>query len=272
MSNSVKEVEIDNMPALDQEQDDQDLLDQQLHDSLFGQINDASSLDSASSPQHQRQLDDDFFLPEDDMVDESSAAAADNNTPSAEYGRLASPAPSPLIPTTPAGQVLSPSNKQYKIPPSELAFLKTQVADQPRIPWQWSTTGKKDSSPYKPTAIGKWWYDYWLNSQSDIKIGAAASHVGRIMETELGVQLLGDKRCARCQRDGRECWIYSERGRKQIRHPGSACAHCRAMGPITEGCSVATRRHSKKNDTQPRPGNREIRPLSLEGVSPEGEE
>lgn len=94
------------MPALDQEQDDQDLLDQQLHDSLFGQINDASSLDSASSPQHQRQLDDDFFLPEDDMVDESSAAAADNNTPSTEYGRLASPAPSPLIPTTPAGQVL----------------------------------------------------------------------------------------------------------------------------------------------------------------------
>lgn len=99
-----------------------------------------------------------------------------------------------------------------------MAFLRTQTADQPRIPWRWSTTGKKDSTPYKPTAVGKWWYDYWIDSQNDPGMEfSAASHVRRIMETELGLQLLGDKRCSRCRAEGMECWIYSERGRKQGR-------------------------------------------------------
>lgn len=137
-----------------------------------------------------------------------------------------------------------------------MAFLRTQTADQPRIPWRWSTSRKKDSTPYKPKVVGKWWYDFWIDSQSDPKIESAASHVGRIMETELGLQLFGDKRCNRCRAEGMECWIYSERGRKQIRHPGSACAHCRATGPMTQGCSVATRIHSKKIDPRQRQQSR----------------
>lgn len=151
-----------------------------------------------------------------------------------------------------------------------MAFLRTQVADQPRIPWRWSTTGKKDSSPYKPIAVGKWWYDYWVDAQNDIKIDPAASHIGRIMETELGVQLLGDKRCRGCQRDGKECWIYSERGRKQIRHPGSACAHRRARGPISEGCSVAKRSRNKRDGHRQRPQS--ILPMQPKSSSPAHEE
>lgn len=138
-----------------------------------------------------------------------------------------------------------------------MAFLRTQTADQPRIPWRWSTTGKKDSTPYKPRAVDKWWYDYWIDSQNDPRMEfSAASHVRRIMETELGLQLLGDKRCSRCRAEGMECWIYSERGRKQVRHPGSACAHCRAMVAIAQGCSVATRSKSKRVDNRQRQQNR----------------
>lgn len=152
-----------------------------------------------------------------------------------------------------------------------MAFLMTQTADQPRIPWRWSTTGKKESTPYKPTAVGKWWYDFWLDSKKNPRIESAASHVGRIMETELGLQLLGGKRCNRCRAEGMECWIYSERGRKQIRHPGSACAHCRATGSTPQGCSVATRSHSKRVDHRERQQNRaqrrEILPRELTGSS-----
>lgn len=170
----------------------------------------------------------------------------------------------------------SPSNTQHTIPPSEMAFLRTQTADQPRIPWQWSITGKKVSSPYKPIAVGKWWYDFWIDSQSDPKIESAASHVGRIMETELGLQLLGDRRCTRCRLEGTECWIYSERGRKQVRHPGSACAHCRAMGAMAQGCSVATRSKGKRVDNrqrqQSRGQRREILPMQPNSSSPTHEE
>ena len=37
-------------------------------------------------------------------------------------------------------------------------------------------------------------------------------HIGRIMETELGERLLGDRRCTACQERDEECWVCSEKG------------------------------------------------------------
>lgn len=73
-----------------------------------------------------------------------------------------------------------------------------------------------------------------------------------------------------------ECWIYSERGRKQVRHPGSACAHFRAIGSMAEGCSVATRSRSKRNNhrqrLQTREQTREILPMQPRSSSVTHEE
>lgn len=102
------------MESLSQDHDDQELLDQQLHDILFGHINDAPSLESGSFPQEQTQFDDDLFFPEDDMIDDPPGAA-DENTRRMGFEMPASPAPSTIprtteptsmTPTTPAGQVL----------------------------------------------------------------------------------------------------------------------------------------------------------------------
>lgn len=38
-------------------------------------------------------------------------------------------------------------------------------------------------------------------------------HVGRIIETELGKQLLSNRRCAYCAARGHEYWVYSKKGR-----------------------------------------------------------
>jgi hypothetical protein len=104
----VKEEEVESMQSLNQEQDDEELLNQQLHDTLFSHIKDIPSSDGDLSPQQQQrqqQSDDDLFYPEEDMIDESSPTAYES-TPSMGYALLASPTPSSLIQTTPAGQVL----------------------------------------------------------------------------------------------------------------------------------------------------------------------
>jgi len=37
-------------------------------------------------------------------------------------------------------------------------------------------------------------------------------HISRIIETELGVELVGSKRYAACQALGNKCWVYSKKG------------------------------------------------------------
>lgn len=62
ISDFVTERRSESMESLSQDHDDQELLDQQLHDTLFGHINDAPSLESGLFPQEQTQFDDDLFF------------------------------------------------------------------------------------------------------------------------------------------------------------------------------------------------------------------
>lgn len=68
---------------------------------------------------------------------------------------------------------------------SEVHLDFVQLADQPRVPWNWFTTGKTDE-PYEPGAVEKWWYDW---AQGFNGSDAVASSVGRITKTTLRKQL-----------------------------------------------------------------------------------
>jgi hypothetical protein len=144
------------------------------------------------------------------------------------------PAPLPLITT------------------DQMVFDRAQVADQPRRPWTWTTSGRKTDNPYIMHEIDKWWFA-WARENPDKPL--VASNIGRIMETELGTQLLGEEKCARCQEEGIECWIYTAKSRNQIKNPGSACARCRA-DPRNCGCSLAKRRPNRRKTPLPSPPTR----------------
>lgn len=75
------------------------------------------------------------------------------------------------------------------------------------------------------------------------------SHIGRIMETELGQELQGKERCSACQANSQECWIYSQRGAQQISRPGDTCARCR-VAARPGGCSLS-KRGQKSKDRSP---------------------
>lgn len=132
-------------------------------------------------------------------------------------------------------------------------FLAAQVADQTRIEWNWSHARSKNNEPYHPTVESKWWF-HWAEERIETAgWNNHITHVGRIMETDLGMQLFDTERCTACRLDGTECWVYSDRARPQVRHPGSAYTRCRAKGPMSRGCSVATRRSAKKRVEEPCP-------------------
>ena len=74
-------------------------------------------------------------------------------------------------------------------------------------------------------------------------VGAKArdySYIGRIIETELGEKLEGDRACTSCWELGQECWAYLKEGVKQVKYTGSTCAQYR----------VAARSSSYSNSTQ----------------------
>lgn len=72
-------------------------------------------------------------------------------------------------------------------------------------------------------------------------------HIGRIMETELGQQLLREERCSACRANGQECWVYSKKGVQQVSRPGDTCARCR-VAARSGGCSLSKR---KRRDRLP---------------------
>ncbi|KAK8237563.1 hypothetical protein IWZ00DRAFT_102892 [Phyllosticta capitalensis] len=123
---------------------------------------------------------------------------------------------------------------------SENDFL---CADQPRIPHR--REPDKIRAPYISVHTEKWWAIRRYKQDH-------RNHIGRIMETELGVQLLGDARCDFCKQKDRECWAYSALGRMQIANASEACAHCRAK---THKCSLLKRekeiRRKKRRGTGP---------------------
>lgn len=112
---------------------------------------------------------------------------------------------------------------------------------QPRIPWKWSD--KKTSDLYISAVKGQW----WSKSQSELRQLSMErqrymSHIARIMETELGEELIGKDRCNNCQRQNRQCWTYSKKGKRQFTQPGVRCAACRFHDrDLQEPCSLNAR-------------------------------
>ncbi|KAK2804569.1 hypothetical protein FQN51_001770 [Onygenales sp. PD_10] len=79
-----------------------------------------------------------------------------------------------------------------------------QRADQQRRSWEWVRA--KVNSSYAPQEPYKW----WSKTEEDFarrtaKAQRSCSHIGRIMEMELGQKLLGEDRCMACQAEG---WKY----------------------------------------------------------------
>lgn len=128
--------------------------------------------------------------------------------------------------------------------PSRAAFVKAQAAHSPqgRVAWSWS--GKKTSGHYVHQHPDVWSYtteeEYRAAKPDRQKV---LDHVGRIIETDLGVKLSDDQRCSHCQAgngsNGNECWMYSGEGARQVMYPGSICARCRWD---TVKCSLSTRK------------------------------
>lgn len=139
------------------------------------------------------------------------------------------------------------------------AYHRAQIADQP---WIFDHLGNALAPPYTPTVVGKWW------SPAPERLDVMArgkrqgwSHIGRIMETELGHRLDGNARCSHCQKEGNGCWVYNEEGRHQISHPGTNCARCRVSSQ-PGGCSLSTRRGGKKRGQGPRQYDGRVRALA----------
>lgn len=117
--------------------------------------------------------------------------------------------------------------------------------NQPRIPWTWSS--EKTSAVYVPVYKDKWWSNIMMalpiapmalpNAlKNKASHETSLSHIGRIMETELGEELTGNDRCNNCQKHDWECWVYTERGAKQILGPGVRCARCRFNEKYLKEC------------------------------------
>ncbi|KAE8371856.1 hypothetical protein BDV26DRAFT_275289 [Aspergillus bertholletiae] len=166
----------------------------------------------------------------------------------------------------------TPAAAEHLPPPASTAhgssfedFQAAQVADQPRWEWIWHPRGKS-SEPYTPAVVGKW----WSHSEAELAQLQPArrsniGHIYRIMETELGEQLLGDARCTYCKERDVECWAYSSQGQRQVSRPGSACARCR-IEPYMDGCSLS-RRTPNKSKYIPLP-TRHYRPLQPKDGGP----
>ena len=85
---------------------------------------------------------------------------------------------------------------------------------------------------------GKWWSELGRGV-----VGAKARNYGyisRIIETELGEKLEGDRIYTPYRELGQECWVYSKEGVKQVKYAGSTCTRYRVV-TRSGGCSNSTR-------------------------------
>jgi len=185
------------------------------------------------------------------------------------------PAPASFAPLPAALLAPAPASAFAPAPPaaplallSQAEYDAAQRADQPRLPWAWATHGKT-RDVYASAITGKWW------SQTEEELTAMSQdkrrdwgHIGRIMETELGERLQGDRRCTACQERDEECWVYSEKGAQQVSRPGSTCARCRVVARAG-GCSLSTRRPNRRR-SPPSPGPRPLAAYKPPGGPPPG--
>ncbi|PIG79426.1 hypothetical protein AARAC_010755 [Aspergillus arachidicola] len=186
---------------------------------------------------HERILHNDLFVAQISSITDPRPPSPRARPSSAS---VASPS-TPALPVSPAA-ALPPISSIM----SREEFNKSQIADQPCLPWNWSNLGK-NREPYAPTVVGKWWYrtSFELEQLTENR-RRNFGHIFRIMETELGEQRLGDARRARCKTNNQECWIYSKEGAAQVSRPGDACTRCRVIAQMG-GCSLSKRRKSHRN-------------------------
>ena len=118
----------------------------------------------------------------------------------------------------------------------------------PTIRRPWTYTSIRSSERWRHQEAGRWYYvsDAAYAAQSTSG-KAVTNHIGRIMESDLGEQLIGEARCRHCKDGDRECWVYSARAFNQVKYLTPACARCRQM-PRNGGCSFSTRRRAVKRD------------------------
>jgi hypothetical protein len=114
---------------------------------------------------------------------------------------------------------------------------------------------------------------WWSRSREELKkIGNTKrrdfGHIDRIIETELREKLEGGRRCAACQAADEECWVYSEKGAKQVKKCGLTCARCR-VAACSGGCSLSTQRQRCTPSPPPPRGFAALRPA---GGPPPGAE
>lgn len=108
---------------------------------------------------------------------------------------------------------------------------RSSTSGSSRLIWDFDVRSVDDN--YIPQLQGRWWSKsaaQWPAMGEARR--AHISHVGRIMETDLGKQLLGNDRCARCIESNDQCWVYSRRIEKtQIGAKfGQSCARCLFKG------------------------------------------
>lgn len=148
-------------------------------------------------------------------------------------------------------------------------FSKAQLADQTRLPWDWQNT--PTGEPYSPQVLDKWWSrssDELIAMRQAIR--SQFSHIGRIMETEVGEMLPKGYGCTYCLDNDLECWIYSRRGRKQVKFSSEACARCRVR-PKNGGCSLSIR-DNKRPPRAATPPQRILKPFPVMLLAPQPNE
>ncbi|KAK8228007.1 hypothetical protein HDK77DRAFT_97441 [Phyllosticta capitalensis] len=117
---------------------------------------------------------------------------------------------------------MTPSTRSATVSTEQSALgdvYRREIADQARLAHK--PTHSRTREPYQTRIRDKWWSGGF--PQCDKR-----NHIGRIMETELGLQLHGDARCEQCKNQDLECWIYSPVAKRQVHYPGGQCARCRS--------------------------------------------
>ncbi|TLD34699.1 hypothetical protein E2P81_ATG04864 [Venturia nashicola] len=104
----------------------------------------------------------------------------------------------------------------------------THEVTHPRLPWPWSN--QKTSALYTTVHKDKWWSKIPPSNDPYMQVygGRYLSHIGRIMETELGEKRTDNARCTNCKKQNEECWVYSKEGSRQVKNPVRRCTRCLA--------------------------------------------
>ncbi|KAE8398122.1 hypothetical protein BDV37DRAFT_288833 [Aspergillus pseudonomiae] len=172
-ANPEDELILRNVPSVQAEPNNED-------NELFVADVPSSHDDSDELEDHERILHNDLL---------ASIAMQEEGYPVADTSPPPSPCPNLFGTPTVAAPAVSSSFTSHD------EFTRSQIADQPRLSWNWRNQGK-DRTIYTPTVVGKWWYRTSFELERLPKDKCRSfGHIGRIMETELGKQRFGDARC-----------------------------------------------------------------------------